>query len=82
MKNENLIRSTEYSVKVKNIDLTKDDIADLSINIVYDFIEQGICPTYDDVVNGTFKYPEEDEEIHFQYQDIIREHLEKLFKIK
>lgn len=73
MENKNLIRSTEYSVKVKNIDLTQDDIADLSINMVYDFIEQGIC---------SISNQEEDEEIHFQYQDIIREHLENLFKIK
>ena len=82
MKNKNLVRATEYSDKVKNINLDIDDIASLSINIVYDFIEMGICPTYEDVVNGTFNYPKEDEEIEFYYQDIIREHLETLFKIK
>ncbi len=47
-----------------------------------------MLPTYDDVINGTFSYPTEDkdsdyaEEIEFYYQDIIREHLETLFKIK
>jgi len=82
MKNENLKRATECSEKVKNINLDIDDIANLSINIVYDFIEMGLCPTYDDVINGTFNYPKEDEEIEFHYQDIIREHLETLFKIK
>ena len=88
MKNKNLERASQYSEKVKNINLNESEIADLSINIVYDFIEMGICPTYDDVINGTFTYPTEDkdsdyaEEIEFYYQDIIREHLETLFKIK
>ncbi len=36
----------------------------------------------DKLISGLAKKVNQFQKIHFQYQDIIREHLEKLFKIK
>ena len=76
MENKNLKQAIEYSNRVKNINLDIDDIASISINIVDDFMDNGLCPIPD---QGTTS---PDDETHFEYQDIIREHLETLFKIK
>jgi len=76
MENKNLERAIEYSNRVKNISLDIDYIAGISINIVDDFMDNGLCPIPG---QGTTS---PDDETHFEYQDIIREHLETLFKIE
>tara|TARA_R110002020_G_scaffold73095_2_gene187474 strand:- start:206 stop:442 length:237 start_codon:yes stop_codon:yes gene_type:complete len=76
MENKNLKQAIEYSNRVKNINLDIDDIASISINIVDDFMDNGLCPIPDQDTTSP------DDETHFEYQDIIREHLETLFKIE
>ena len=65
-----------YRKKVKNINLNIDDINDIATTIVDQFIDDGLCPDYGDEAKDPC------DETHFEYEDIIREHLETLFKIK
>jgi hypothetical protein len=51
--------------------ITSDDIADISLSIVDEFVQEGLCPNCIDT----------DDDTEFQYQDIIREHLNELFNI-
>ena len=65
-----------YTKKIKNINLNKDDINDIATTIVDEFIDDGLCPNYGDGSKNPY------DETHFEYEDIIREHLETIFKIK
>ena len=65
-----------YTKKIKNINLNIDDINDIATTIVDEFIDDGLCPNYGD------KAKNPSDETHFEYEDIIRDHLETLFKIK
>ena len=65
-----------YTNKIKNINLSRDDINDIATTIVSEFIDDGLCPNYGDGAKNPY------DEKHFEYEDIIREHLETLFKIK
>jgi len=70
------ILQKRYTKKIKNINLNGDDIADIATAIVDEFIDDGLCPNYGD------KAENPSDETHFEYEDIIRDHLETLFKIK
>ena len=65
-----------YTKKIKDNNLNCDDIMDIATTIVHQFIDEGLCPNYVDGAKDPY------DETHFEYQDIIREHLETLFKIK
>tara|TARA_R100001509_G_C4692255_1_gene157254 strand:- start:128 stop:352 length:225 start_codon:yes stop_codon:yes gene_type:complete len=70
------ILQKRYTKKINNINLNGDDIAEIATIIVDEFIDDGLCPNYGDRAENP------SDETHFEYEDIIREHLETLFKIK
>jgi len=70
--NHFLDNSKRISEHINSHRLTQDDIADVSLAIVDNLVHEELVPDCMDTSADT----------EFQYQDLIREHLQTLFKIK
>ena len=64
--------SKRLSRYIYNHELDRDDISDITLSIVDEFVSEGLIPDCTDTEN----------ENEFQAQDIIREKLIELFKLQ